>query len=567
MSVDNAIQYALDVTSDKVAACQLVKQAAKRFLSDLQAAEQPDSKWEYRRDLAERVMRWCQLLPNIKGPLAGQMLKLMPWQTFTIANLFGFVERGTTTRRFRQGIVFIPRGNGKTTFAAPLMLYASFADNEGGAEAYAAAVSRDQSKLLWDSAKQMILKTPELAQALGITVAAHSIYQVRSGSKCIAVSSDAKSLEGLSVHFACCDEIASHLSSSVYDVMLTACGKRKHPLLLSISTATGNNHGIGRTLWDYGARVLNGDQDDDRLFALIYTVDDGDDPWDEATWVKANPSWGVSVQPDAIRAIMRQARNNPAQEAAAMTRHLNVWVGADEALFSTRAWRACADPTLRLEDFEGEECELAVDLANKVDLAALSIVFPSFDGDKSLYAVFGRHYINESAVLEARNALYPIWARDGHLTITAGNETDFSVIESDIIALCRRFRVRSVAFDPWQSAMLAQRLMSDNINCVEVQQNVKNMSEPTKELQAAMVANRIRHTGDPVLEWAIGNVVGHVDINSNVKPNKSRDDAQKIDPAIALIMALARCVTNESQPSVYETRGMLVLGEAPYSSL
>ena len=562
MSVDTAIQYAQDVADQRIAACQLVRQAANRFLTDL---DNSDSQWEFRPDLAERVMRFCQLLPNIKGPIAGQPLKLMPWQCFVVANLFGWVEKGTTTRRFRQGIVYIPRGNGKTTFAAPIMLYMAFAENEGGAEAYAAAVSRDQSKLLWDSAKMMVAKTPELSKTLGITVAAHSIFQRSSGSKCVAVSSDAKSLEGLSVHFACCDEIASHLSSSVYDVMLTACGKRKHPLLLSISTATGNNSGIGKTLWDYATRILNGDQQDDRVFALIYTTDEGDDPWDEATWIKANPSWGVSVQPDAIRAIMQQAHNNPASEAAAMTRHLNVWVGADEALFSTRAWRACRDATLRLEDFEGEECELAVDLANKVDLAALCLVFPCQDGDKTTYAVFARHYINETAVLEARNAMYPLWAREGYLTITSGNETDFQVIEHDMLALCKRFRVRSVGFDPWQSAMLAQRLMAQNIAAVEVQQNVKNMSEPTKELQAAMMANRIRHDGDPVLEWAIGNVVGHYDINSNVKPNKSKDEGQKIDPAIALIMAIARCIANEYQDSVYESRGLLVLGEAPYT--
>src|SRR5262249_5878790 len=143
-------------------------------------------------------------------------------------------------------------------------------------------------------------------------------------------------------------------------------------------------------------------------------IDDDDDPWSEETWVKANPGWGVSVQPDAIRAIMRQARNNAAQEAAAKTRHLNIWVGADEALFSSSSWAACRR-TMTIDEFEGRECHLAFDGASKTDLAALAAVFPVEDNH---YAVFSRCYLNEAAVLEARNPSYPGWANDGHLIIT-----------------------------------------------------------------------------------------------------------------------------------------------------
>jgi phage terminase large subunit-like protein len=224
-------------------------------------------------------------------------------------------------------------------------------------------------------------------------------------------------------------------------------GKRRQPLLVSISTATGNATGIGKVLWDYSVRMLEGKQQDDRLFALIYTVDDGDDPWSEETWVKANPSWGQAVQPDAIRAIMRQARNNAAQEAVAMTRHLNIWSGADEALFSIRAWRSCVNPSLTLDDFEGEECHLALDLASKTDLAALSLVFPQRTDDMALkYTVFARCCLNDAAMLEARNASYPRWAAD---------EIDFSRIEDDLIEFCRRFRVLSVAYDPWAATQFA----------------------------------------------------------------------------------------------------------------
>jgi phage terminase large subunit-like protein len=185
----------------------------------------------------------------------------------------------------------------------------------------------------------MTNRSPEFQAAYGVRALANAIVQERTASKFVPISSDAKALDGLNMHFGVCDEIASHKTSEVYDVLLTAMGKGRHPMLLSISTATNNTAGIGKQLWNYAVRVLEGLQKDERLFALLYTIDDGDDPWDEASLIKANPGWGHSVQPDAVRAVMRQARNNPAQEAVAMTRHLNLWVGADEALFSLRAWR------------------------------------------------------------------------------------------------------------------------------------------------------------------------------------------------------------------------------------
>lgn len=557
--VSEAFGYANGVLAGRIIVCQYVHRACERFLRDHATAESGRGPWEFRPDLAERAMRVAALFPNIKGPEAGKPLRLMAWQRFIFANLFGFVERGTTTRRFRQGIVFVPRGNGKTSVAAPIVLFVTFMDGEGGAEGYAAAVTRDQARILFDVAREMARRTPEFRGAARVEVNAKTISQANTASVLKPVSSDAKALDGLNVAIAVCDEIASHKTSEVYDVLLTAMGKRRHPLLLSISTATGNNTGIGKQLWDYTVRVLTGAQQDERLFGMIYTVDDGDDPWDEEIWIKANPGWGQTVQPDAVRAIMSQARNNPAQEAAAMTRHLNIWTGADEALFSIRAWRACAKPALALEDLEGEECHVALDLASKVDLAALALVFPGRTEEMQIsYKLFARCYINEAAVLEARNASYPGWAADGFLTLTEGNETDFSRIEEDLLDLCRRFRVISVGYDPWAATQFAQRMMAQNVPMIEYKATTQNFSEPTKELEAAVRAGRLEHDGNPVLEWCIGNVVGRFDARGNVYPKKQRPE-QKIDAAVATIMAIGRALASQPARSRYEDPNERVL--------
>jgi phage terminase large subunit-like protein len=557
--VANALAYARRTAESPTAASMHARLACERFIRDYDEAKKASCPWYFDENAALRAMVFASAMPNIKGPMAGKPLALMDWQKLVFANIFGFKERATDARRFRQGVVYVPKGNGKTTISAPLALYMTFGEGEGGAEGYAAAVTRDQARILFETAQNMVRRSEDMRDRWQVGVLTNSIFQERTASRFIPISSDAKALDGLNVSVAVCDEIGSHRTSEVYDALSTAMGKRRQPFLLSISTATQNSAGIGRQLWDYGLRVLNGVQEDDRLFAIIYSIDDTDDPWDEATWIKANPAWGVSVQPDAIRGIMRQARNNAAQESSVRTRHLNIWIGADDALFSTRQWTLCADRDLKIEDFEGHECHLALDLASKSDLAALVAVFPeALDERASKYSVFCRCYLNETAVLEARNPSYPGWAVSNELIITPGNETDYSAIEDDIVEWCRRFRVRSMAYDPWGSTQLAQRLASLGVPMVEFRANTQNFSEPTKELEAAIRGSRIRHDGNGPLAWCVGNVVGHYDARGNVYPRKARPE-NKIDGAVALIMAIARSMQPGATRSVYETRGLLSL--------
>lgn len=543
--------------------CRLVRVAAQRFVRDYEAAVRGDGLWAWDPQLAEGAMVFASHLPNIKGPEADKPLRLMDWQRFVYANLFGFVERARpNVRRFRQGTVWVPRGNGKTTVAAPIALALTFIEEEGGAEGYAAAVTRDQARILFEVARQMTKRAPRFQQYAGVGVSANAIYQERTASNFVPISSDAKALDGLNVQVAVCDEIGSHKTSEVYDVLLTAMSKRLQPLLLSISTATGNNSGVGRQVWDYGVRVLDGIDDDERLFAMIYTVDDTDDIWSETTWRKVNPGWGQTVQPEAFRSTAKQARNNAAQESAFKTRHLNIWVGADEALFSTRAWLECRDPAMSLEQFAGCDCHLGLDLASRTDLAAIGIVFPlpGNDDGKPQYAVFAQSFINDAAVAEQRNPSYAGWVRDGHLIVTEGNETDFGQIEEMVCDLCARFSVQSVGVDPWNATQMKQRLMARGVPVFDMRPTMANMSEPTKEFDGAMRSHRLHHDGNGVLAWCVGNVVGQYDVVGNVRPNKPRHrlDA-KIDSAVAVIMALGRIVGTDTSGSVYETRGLVTL--------
>ena len=317
----------------------------------------------------------------------------------------------------------MPRGNGKTTLAAPIGLYLTFVEGEGGAEGYAAAVTRDQARILFDAAQNMVRRSPEFRAAFGVGVGANAIYQEGTASRFAPVSSDAKALDGLNVQVAVCDEIASHKTAEVYDVLLTAMGKRRHPLLLSISTATGNNTGIGKQLWDYAARVLDGAPGGRAPVRADLRRRPGGRPLGRGDLDQGQPVLGPG------RPARRHPRHHaagpeqPAQEAAAKTRHLNIWVGADEALFSMRAWRAGGRPLAGAGGLRGPGVPPRARPRQPDRPRGAGHRLPS-QRDRTparhRYTAFARCYLNEAAVMEARNPSYPGWAAEGELSDHAG---------------------------------------------------------------------------------------------------------------------------------------------------
>ena len=315
--------------------------------------------------------------------------------------------------------------------------------------------------------------------------------------------------------------------------------KRLQPLLVTISTASDNTTGIGKELWDYGGKVLDGLVDDDRFFAVMWAADQGDDPFDEATWAKANPGYPRLVQPEALRAEATKAQASPALKAAFLTRFLNIWVGADHAIFDLAYWDRRGNPQMSTGEFRGQPCFVAIDMATRIDLAAASLLFPFIDNpdDPVRYAVFHKAWLPEAAVDRNRNPIYVDWAERGFIDVIEGETTDYAVIEPWLRDIARGFDLRACAYDPYALMQFAQRMQNDGFPMIEYRASVLNFSEPTKMLDALMREGHLEHDASPVALWCIGNVVGHYDRRSNVYPTKPRLDA-KIDCAIADIMAL-----------------------------
>jgi len=543
--VERANEYIKGVLSGKISACHWVRRACQRQLDDLKRKK---FDYEFSEDAANAVCRFVEKLPHIKGSqFAGRLITLELWQCFILSTVFGWLHKKTGLRRFRTVYIECPRKNGKSTLSAPVALYLLCADGEAGAEVYSAATTRDQAKIVWEDAKRMADRSPLLRSALGVATSAHSVYVPRTASTLKALSRDQQgNLDGLNIHGAIIDELHGHKDRGVWDVIETGTGARAQPLLWAITTAGSNRVGICYEQQSYVRKILDTVHDDDTYFGIIYTIDEGDDPFSAVSWKKANPNFGISVSPEdldrkAVKAMqMASAQNN------FLTKHLNVWVNADTAWMNMQKWEQCGDATLKESDFLGNDCYVACDLATKIDIAAKVKLFVKEIGGKFHYYVFGKYYLPEDAADDGRNAHYAGWAKENRITLTDGNVTDYSVIEDDVREDAALFQLLAVCFDPWQASSIMQRLQADGLGVQEYRQTVQNMSEPMKELEALVLQGRIHHNADPVLTWMISNVVAKLDAKENIYPRKEFPE-NKIDGAVALIMALGMALNMEGK--------------------
>ena len=552
-------RYARAVATGEIPACQWTKKAVQRSLDDLETL--PGFRFD--PDKANKVCRFIELLCHVKGKLGGKQIRLESWQAWTICQAFGWVHDGGERdglRRFRTVYIEVPRGNGKSCLSSAVALYLLCADGEMGAEVYSSATSAEQARIVFRDAQAMARASAsqKLMATLGVQINAHTITVEAKNSTFRATSAEYSTMDGFNIHGAIVDELHAHPDRGLWDVLVTGAGKRPQSIIWAITTAGSDRAGICYEQRTYLTKILDRLADDPTMFGCIWCADDDDDWQLESTWAKANPNWHVSVEPSYIGALATKAKTMPAAQNTFKTKHLCQWVSSDAAWMDMLAFDRCRDEILDIEDFKEDPCIIGLDLATKTDIAAKIQLFTKHVDGKTHYYSFGQYYLPETAIKDGRNSQYPGWQIMGLLIETPGDVTDLDQIENDLKADAKNFDVREIAFDPWQAAQLVQHMMADGAPMIEVRQNVANLSEPMKELEALVKSGRFHHN-DPVLSWMVSNVVCHTDAKDNIFPRKERPE-NKIDGAVALIIALARALLMEDDTNPYESRGLLVLG-------
>lgn len=548
---DRARDYARRVVACEETAGLLEILACQRFLDDLQRAQE-DPSWPYRfdEDAAVRPCAFIEGLHHIKGRWARQrlLIRLEDWQLFIICNLFGWVRRDTGMRRFTTSYWEVARKNTKSTLGAAIGLYMFAADGEAGAEVFSAATTGKQAAIVFKIAAAMTRREPEF-HAAGVDVQMYGIYMPEDERKFEPLNAEGSTLDGLNVHCAVIDELHAHKRRDVYDVIDTARGSRDQALLLSITTAGSDRTGICYEQRSYLVKILQGVLKDDNYFGIIYTIDDTDDWMDPKCWRKANPNYGISVLTDNFERAAHEAFNKPTALNNFLTKHLNVWVSGEHAWMDMRAWKLCERPGIKPEDYAHLPCYIGLDLASKIDMVAKARLF--VDEPNKKYYLFVDYYLPERAVTEAANSQYDGWERMGLLTVTPGEMTDYDLIEEELIADTVEYDVQECPYDPHNAVQLVSHMLAHGVPMVEIIQNVKNLSEPLKELQAQVYAGNLLHDGNEITTWMASNVMVEPDRNENIFPRKERPE-NKIDGIVAAIMALGRAMKKVEQADLSE---------------
>lgn len=533
-----AAEYAESVLSGTRAACRWVRLACKRQREDLErwAADGP---YVWDAGEAARACRFIELLAHTKGELAGQRIRLEPWQIFILTTVFGWRRREDGGRRYRRAYVEVPRGNGKSTLLSGVGLYCLVADHEGGAEVYSFATTRDQAKIVFGDAKVMAERNASLRAKFGLQVLANALFVPSTNSTFQAKSAEGSTLDGLNTHLAIVDELHAHKTRAVYDVVETSLGKRKNSLMFVITTAGFDTSGICYEVRTMVTKVLEKSVTDETQFGIIYGLDEADDWTTEEALEKANPNWGISVRPEVISSLMKKAIALPSAVNNFKTKHLDIWCSASAAWMDMQAWDA-NEVAVDRSFYEGLPCYIGLDVGAKNDITAKVLLFPRENG----FMIFADFYLPEAAIEKSTNSQYRGWVEDGWISVSGGAMTDLSRIEEGLRGDLSRYDVRGIAYDPWNALQLAMSLANDGAPMIEYRNTVQNFSDPMKSLEALVQDKRINHDGDPVLRWMMSNVVAKLDAKDNIFPRKERYE-NKIDGVVALIMALGIATNGE----------------------
>lgn len=516
----------------------------------------------------DKVLKVFSLLRHTQGQWAGRPLNPDPWQVaYIIAPVYGWVRKndvGHWARIIRTQYVELPRKNGKTTLAGGQACYLTCADGEAGAQVMAAAAGKDQARFCFDPIKTIAEKSPALSPH--VKVLRDRIVHPRSGSYFSVVSALADLIHGANLHGGVIDELHLHKTRDLVEAIVTGTGAREQPLIAIITTA---DDGKPNTVYaQYRTRVEQLARKaliDPSTYGVIWGADENDDPHDEATWRKANPGYGISPTREFMVSASAKAKDSPAELASFQRLHLGLRTKQTTKFITLKSWDDNTGPgPIDETALAGRECFGGLDLASTSDLNALCWLFPAGDGT---YDVIWRLWIPEDNLrdLDRRTAGAATgWAREGWLSLTPGNVTDYDWIKSQIFEDVKAFGVLDVAFDRWNSSQMVNDLVAEGVPMSPVGQGFASLTAPTKELQRLLLqgtpaAPVLRHGGNPALRWMTDNLTVRMDPAGNVKPDKAKA-ADKIDGIAALVNALERTMRTEQEgDSVYEERGLIVL--------
>lgn len=519
--------YAKDVVEGKIVAGELVKLACQRFLDDL---EREDLFFDAER--VEKAFQFVGILKHFKNDFAGKNFELTDIQQFIFANIIGFFYVESGQRRYRQSYIQVARKFGKTALASALSLYFLIADGIASPSIAFCGASRDQSAIAFDFAQKWCMQLDPNGK--DIRILRNEIKVNINNGRMKVYSSDVKSgIEGGQFDFSIVDEYHTHPNSIVYDsVKGGMIGSKAH--LAVITTAGFNLESPCYAMRNSCIDTLHNINPNDRMFALIFEMDEGDDWQDESVWKKCQPNLGVTCSYEFMRSQAESAKSNPTETVSVMTKNWNIWMRTSE-VWIPDTYIVRSMKKLEFEDFRGELCYVGLDLASVSDFCALSFCFKKEDK----YFIKTLYYLPEEALITSPNReLYKQWVREHYLTVTNGNVCDYDYILNDLQKIRSTVSIGKILYDKYNSTQFIISGLEVGLPFEEYGQSLANFNKPTKEMQRLILSHKVVLDSNPINLYCFRNVAIKQDHNENIKPYKSSLN-NKIDGVISSIQSLA----------------------------
>jgi phage terminase large subunit-like protein len=535
------VEYYKQITSNQVCVSKKVRIVYKKLVDEI---NHPRGNWIFDMKKAMRpitfIEKFCR---HSKGKAwAGKPVILELWEKALVAAAFGFVHKDTGIRRYTEVDLFVARKNGKSTLAAAIGLYMLVADGEPGSEVYSAATKRDQAKIIWSEAQKMIKQSEALRKRIRITISELAYDKTFSTFKPLSSESDTQ--DGLNPHGGFIDELHAIKDKNIVDVVVDGMSAREQPMLFITSTMGTLRENIFDEKYEYAENVIYDKFSDERLLAVIYELDDREEWKDEGCWQKANPALGTIKNRITLQDKVEKAKNNPLQLKNLLCKDFNIretvtgsWLTFEEAN---------NEAEFEMEEIKGLYGVGGNDLAATTDLAWAGI-FVMKPGDQDTLYFFGMAFMPKDTIYSRSkedHVPYDQWAEQGYITLCPGNKIDYRYITDWYLKIKEEYDIIAFwnGYDSWNSPSwvedMENRMGYENKkNLLPVIMGAKTLSPPMKELKADLAKKKINYNNNPVIKWALTNVVVEPDKNENIRPIKGKNQRQRIDPAVGMIIA------------------------------
>lgn len=544
-----AFQYAEAVRNGTIKTGNRVKLAVDRFYRFIKEAD--DKGFHIDNDKGMRAVNFFpNFLNHTTGKMAGQRFFLAPFQAFTIYNLFAWVDSTTGARRFNTVYDKRAKKNGKTAEMAGLALYCMSFDMEMGAQIYVGATKEDQAKICWNQAKMFIdspVANPNLRN-MGFRCLQREIKFSRTQSVMMPLGGDSKTQDGINAHVSVIDEYHAHKDDSVKENLESSSVSRRQPITYHITTAGTNMQSVCKNYEDAVIEVLEGRNEDDHLWIMIHDMDEGDDWEDMDNWYKANPLVGFGLDVDNIEKEFIKARNQPSKIPNFKTKHLNMWVDAPTIWIPNEIWMKNKVDEIPMEKFEQFGAYGALDLSTTTDITAfIALSEPDEYGDRYIKPFF----FCPADTIEHRSkedrVPYRYWADAGWLIATPGNVVDYEYVKDTIRSNYKPLNIERIEADRWNCEAIAQELIGEGIDVTYFGQAIGVISFPTKQFEKLVYEGKMKHDGNPILQWMLGGCIIYQDANDNIKVHKGQSNkgGRRIDGIVGIIMALGGSLSVE----------------------